>query len=496
MSKAWATGRGPAETLPLLIGQAAGEAGLTVPSSVYIGDSGHIYLGSAAERQHLAETQSARPRFDNLKRMLSEAEVGTELRALPLRDGIDPTHCGITGGDLLVLYFSWLTDLSEAALEKAISATAGKFSVGRSDIRGIARRFAIPCFESADGKQGEARAKWARQAMIDALLRAQILADTLRGKWRQLTVGQLKPLMEKLYRQDIRALSHLMIEDCAVREPLAAGASRFDAVLEKRNRPATAPIREYLLVVDAGAGTTDFALFQALTRIGEEKPNYALLRKSARMCRIAGNEIDLILRPIVLQACGVDQQALSADDFAYAKMDLDSQIREIKRNLFEQQSVSVELRPAFSGSVSLSSLLSAERMRSDGAELLRIRNDIIASVFYEDQLDVLSLVGTVPVYVLLNGGSSAVPIVRELATGELTLRDARFRFAAVDQLPEWIGLLPRDAAQQLADVYPQCAVAIGGSVPILPAELRDIEVPVTPTRPGKRILPRNQITGM
>jgi hypothetical protein len=64
MSKAWATGRGPAETLPLLIGQAAGEAGLTVASSVYIGDSGHICLGSAAERQHRAETQSARPRFD------------------------------------------------------------------------------------------------------------------------------------------------------------------------------------------------------------------------------------------------------------------------------------------------------------------------------------------------------------------------------------------------------------------------------------------------
>lgn len=105
MSKAWPTGRGPAETLPLLIGQAAGEAGLTVPSSVYIGDSGHVYLGSAAERQHLAETQSARPRFDNLKRMLSEAEVGTELRALPLRDGIDPTHCGITGGDLWFYIF-------------------------------------------------------------------------------------------------------------------------------------------------------------------------------------------------------------------------------------------------------------------------------------------------------------------------------------------------------------------------------------------------------
>ena len=182
----------------------------------------------------------------------------------------------------------------------------------------------------------------------------KFLLTPCEGNGSELTTVQLKPLMERLYRQDIRALSHLMIADCAVREPLAAGASRFDTVLQKRNRSVTSLIREYLLVVDAGAGTTDFALFQAITRIGEEKPNYALLRKSVRMCRIAGNEIDLILRPIVLQACGVDQQALSADDFAYAKMDLDSQIREIKRNLFEQQSIFVELRPAFSGRVDLS----------------------------------------------------------------------------------------------------------------------------------------------
>src|ERR1051326_2928917 len=36
MSKAWATGKGAIETLPLLIGKAAGTEGLTVPSSIYI----------------------------------------------------------------------------------------------------------------------------------------------------------------------------------------------------------------------------------------------------------------------------------------------------------------------------------------------------------------------------------------------------------------------------------------------------------------------------
>jgi hypothetical protein len=74
----------------------------------------------------------------------------------------------------------------------ALDATGGKFSIGDFDIRGVARRFAIPCFESTDGKQGKARARWARQVMTDALLRAQVLADTFRGKWDQLTAKQVK----------------------------------------------------------------------------------------------------------------------------------------------------------------------------------------------------------------------------------------------------------------------------------------------------------------
>jgi len=496
LSKAWVTGRGANETLPLLIGKAAGGEGLTVPSSIYIGEGGRIYLGADAERQHRAEAESARPRFDNLKRMLSEALVGTELRSLPLRAGIDPTQSGVTGGDLLILYFAWLTDLSETALDAALKATGGKFSIGKGDIRAVARRFAIPCFESADGKQGVARAQWAREVMTDALLRAQILADTLRGQWHQLTMKQLRGLMAELYRLDVKGLSHLMPKDCAVREPIAAGASRFDSILGQRDEATAAPIREYLLVVDAGAGTTDFALFQAITRIGELRPSYALLRKSVRMCRIAGNEVDSILRPIILEACGVDRQKLSPDDFAYAGMDLDSQIREIKRNLFDQKSVSVVLRPTFSGTVKLSHLLAAQKMMQDGMELIGMRNDVVSCIFDEDQLDVLSTAGTVPVYVLLTGGSCGIPIIKDLAAGELALRGTRFRFTLVDRLPDWVSLLPRDAAQQLANVYPQCAVAIGGSVPALPVELRDMEFPVTPARPGKRILPRTQMSGV
>jgi molecular chaperone DnaK (HSP70) len=305
--------------------------------------------------------------------------------------------------------------------------------------------------------------------------------------------------MRKVYELDIRRLSHLIMKDSAVREPIAAGASRFDAVLGKRKAPAGMPIRQFLLVVDAGAGTTDFALFQAITRIGETLPSYALLRKSVRMCRIAGNEIDMILRAIILRACGVDQQKLSADDFAYATMDLDSQIREIKRNLFDQETIAVELRPTFSGLVDLQSLLADPKMKQDGAELINMRNEILASVFALDQLDALRAAsggGHLQVHVLLTGGSCTLPIIRDLSAGRVDFHGMQMRFVPVDDLPDWIDLLPREAAEQLAAVYPQCAVAIGGSVPTLPLELNDWESPLTPPPPGKRTLPRTQITGV
>lgn len=496
MSKAWATGKGPMEALPLLIGKAAGSEGLTVPSSIYIGNDGTIYLGHEAERQHRAEISLGRPRFDNLKRMLSEAEVGTRLEALPLRDGIDPTRSGLTGGDLLILYFAWLVDLSEDALLEAIVATKGGLSFGKADLRGIARRFAIPCFETNDRGEGQTRAKWAHEVMTDALLRAQVLADSLRGKWHILRTDMVKALMSQLYQIDVGKLKHLMMDSSAIREPIAAGASRFDAALGEREEPAGFPVRQYLLVVDAGAGTTDFALFQAITPKGEFNPRYALLSKSVRMSRIAGNEIDTILRPLVLSACGIEPAKLGADDLNYAKMDLDSQIREIKRNLFERKSVSVNLRPHFSGTVHLEPLLLDSKMQKNGSELKSIRSEILASVFEAEELEALRSLGrSIEIFVLLTGGSGALPIMKDLAAGVVDVGGCTFRFSLVTKLPDWINRLPRAQAQQMADVYPQCAVAIGGSVPELPKEIKDLSIPVTPPRSGRRVLPRNQITG-
>lgn len=504
MSKAWATGRTPEETVPLLIGRPAdiGDV-LAVPSSIYIAENGRIYIGLSAERQHRDNVRPGRARFDNLKRVLSEEPVGSDLYSLPLRKGIDPTDSGLSPGHLLVLYLAWLTDMAEKALSDAVTATAGAFD-GQADLRAVVRRYAIPCFEEAedDRGHGKERALWAREIMTDALLRAQVLADTLSNSWADLSVAQLLPLMGELLALNVSPLRRVLAVAPEIREPIAAGASRFDAALDTGGEVLDEPVRRLLMVIDAGAGTTDFALFQAVIPVGDTRTHYGLLQRSVLMSRIAGNDMDAILRPLILKSCGINPTngtPRNEEDFAYILADLDSQIRDIKRRLFENGNLEIELKPNAQGAINLETFVTDPEVAKREQELLTLRRKVVASVFSASRLtDVRSvnrLAGPYPIQVLLTGGSSALPAIQKLASGLLDLDSAVFIFQLVDELPEWIDSLPLETSELVASVYPQCAVAIGGSVPELPEQLPDLRMPITPPTPGKRIAERFRTEG-
>jgi molecular chaperone HscA len=506
MSKAWATAREVGETLPLVIGKPAGIGEtLAVPSSIFIADNGRIYFGRDAERQHRADSRPGRTRFDNLKRMLSEEQIGCDLFALSPRSGVDPTESGLTQGDLLVLYLAWLTDVTEKALKDALLETDGTALQDEDTLRAVKRRFAIPCFEDAEDDHvgGIERARWAREVMRNALLRAQVLADSLSGKWNNITTALVVPMMKRLHELDVKPLTVLLMDDAEIREPIAAGASRFDSILVTGGEPSDRPVRRLLMVVDAGAGTTDFAMFQAITPAGKTEPRYALLRRSVRMSRIAGNEVDSILRPLILESCGINPETgypRSEEDFQYIKADLDSQLRDLKRLLFDQGTVDIELKPNARGTLELAKLLSAPSMEERARRLLQIRERLLTGVFGPDQIEEIRVAARTgsayPIYVLLTGGSSGLPIIRQLATGEVEISGTQFRFSLLERLPDWIDRLPRDLGQRLASVYAQCAVAIGGSVPELPKELADFDIPITPPLPGERRLERVQMRGI
>ena len=145
---------------------------------------------------------------------------------------------------------------------------------------------------------------------------------------------------------DVAALSHLLAETAPVREPVAAGASRFNEEIDKSHDQGDKLVRRTLLVVDSGAGTTFFSLFQVFQKGDDIR--YALISPSIRMCALAGNAVDEILTSVVLEACGINPEngyPRNREDFTLAMANLRAEIREINRDLFEYGSRRVALRP-------------------------------------------------------------------------------------------------------------------------------------------------------
>ncbi|MCY4210886.1 MAG: hypothetical protein OXE97_07585 [Gammaproteobacteria bacterium] len=146
--------------------------------------------------------------------------------------------------------------------------------------------------------------------------------------------------------------------------------------------------------------------------------------------------------------------------------------------MFEKEEASIELQPKGSGILRLEDVLQDQQYKKRGEELLKMRDEIISSVFSDKCLNVGDVC---QIHVLLTGGSASLPIVRALAGGtDIAVGGISFRFSKITDIPGWINTWSRDDAQRITEYYPQCAVAIGGSVPELPEEIPLEDVVVSP----------------
>jgi hypothetical protein len=444
MSKAWATGKNIAQTVPLVLGRYAGIGDtLPVPSSIYISRGGRIFLGADAEKQHRQEIDQGhhRFRFDNLKRMLSEAEVGQDLYHVELPIGIDPMGSGLTRGDLLVLYLAWLTDIALQALADVAKTGVLPTEVSELRLRCVRRRFAIPCFAVAVDEKitSVARAVWAEDVLSRAILQAQVVADTLTGQWGALTVDRAKTVLNAVRDLEISGLPSVLASTAAVREPIAAGASLFNEELERTEHQIATLRRRYLLVIGAGAGTTDFALFEVFYNPELDTNRYALIGSTVRMSRIAGNAVDEVLRPLVFRACGIDPATgnpRSDEDFALIKTDLASQIRSIKQTLFREGKCSISLLPNVKGTIDLQDLTTEPSYQDLGGELKTACRAILEGLFPQSFIERLRVRNiTMPIYVLLTGGSSVLPIIQDLGDSTMSIDGAQFKLEKVKDIP-------------------------------------------------------------
>jgi hypothetical protein len=430
MSKAYATLRdaaGKDHDVPILLGKAAGEPSpFLLSSSVWIEDDGTILVGRRAVERGMAAQRRRRRRVDSLKQQLSQGDVH-DLKGALLDSAFNPSEVEIHYGDLISFYLGYLTDLAEGELER----------LGHS--RFVRRRFALPCWNPPRNKLGE-------ELIRSHLARAQILADTFRGRWEGgVKAAELRDVIDVL--NPTRDTWPYALVGEGVLEPIAAGASR----LENEEEFA----RHLVMIVDVGAGTTDFALFVA-RETGEGAMKFFPVAGCADAIRQAGDLIDDKLRKLILRLASVDE---GSDQYQWVNDDLLQTIRGYKEALFDAKRLNYRLSNDAAGEVTLDGLLAEQGVQDFGAQLSAKFQEVL-----ERGRAAVDAGQYESIKVVLTGGGAQLPMVKTLAYGQVRCGGTVLRREEAALLPpSW-----RERPPEIRRIYPQLAVAVGGAQKDLP----------------------------
>ncbi len=426
MSKAFGM-KGEGKPVELSLGNRAGGSGYPVDSSLFISDEGLIFFGPQAVILGTNAAEAGRTRFDSPKARLSMGAQG-EISKIKVGPEINPiTGTPLTEEDLITLYLGYLTDLAGAEMQ----------AQGYS--RYTRRRFARPCWP-------EERNRWAEPLLRRMLARAQILADTFHGRWQAgIPVGEANAALVKL--RELAALPEYLLAE-GVPEPVAAAAS-----LMLRDEAQ----REMFLVIDVGAGTTDFGLFMLQHNPEKDVSLARTIPGSIEYLPQAGNRVDDLLKFYVLDLEGIDP---ATPEGRHNLTFLQSTIRQSKETLFRDGIVEIPLANHTQVVVDLGTFRASERIKAFAKQMEQKLASVLAMVG-EGYLD---LMAQDDVYVVLTGGGAGLPMVLDLAKGVIEVKGRKILRKPSATVPAWID----EGYPQMAPQYPQLAVAIGGAAPDLP----------------------------
>lgn len=391
-------------------------------SSVFIDDSGLLWFGqNAIEEAKLQPEGSNRQQLDNIKRYLSEEGLNSKVA-----ERFNPTAIDITYGDLILAYLMYLTWCVNHALE-----AHGKYP------RNIWRRFAMPCLSDPAATQAENRLR-------KYLGEAQVLADTF---YSSLKNGI--PLEHFLAAvAQIRAGKHqysFVSEN--ISEPLGVAGSLMG--------PET-KADMLAMVVDVGAGTTDFSLYRIVVDPDRKINNAFEVENSSCCLTEAGNYLDQLLKSTIIKESGMASDHPSKINVIW---DLDRKIRDYKETLFNENEVFVHIKELnVDVEITLESFLAIPQVRQFGESLRNKLTKIMEEVNPEfskwiTQNPLRKLV------VVLTGGGASLPMVKELAQGSIAVHGLTVPLVPAKSFPAW---LDKDHAD-LEDDYPRIAVALGGA---------------------------------
>ena len=463
MSKAFAS-VGPGEYEDLALGVAAGRQGYPVPSAVFIGDGGRAYFGFEAIEQSQDLVDSGRERLDSIKGWLSLRREGNlDGEACVLQRALNPTDFRLTQGDLIRIYLAYLTDIAETALRDRLLPAR---EIGRY----VKRRYARPCWP--DPKQ----TTWADGLMRTMLAEAQVLADTFSGRWAGgIDVAELKIAVDQVKALGKRP-DYLIGE--GVPEPVAVAAG---AIADSEN------LRDAFMVVDVGAGTTDFGLFIAARRPDSDSGHKVFqVPASIHGLMQAGDRVDALLRAFIARKESVDTTDTSGK---LIMADLARRIRGLKEALFVTGELEYALADGTVGHITRDEFLADETVKRFGKLIEEGFQRALESVD-DSWLKWLSM-NDVRLNVVITGGSSPLPMMQALGKGAIEVNGYKILRVQADPRPEWMD----EVSDALQAIYPQLAVAIGGAAEEMPETLSAPPVFAGGSGQPRYVTGRMQLTG-
>lgn len=386
-------------------------------SSVFIDNAGVLWFGHmAVQRSQLEAQNGERQRLDNIKRYLSEEGLNS-----PVAGIFNPTEIKITYGDMVLAYLMFLTWAVNHCLEDS------------GEPRNLNRRFAMPCFEGS-------KARDAARLLKVMLGEGQVLADTF---FRSLQDGI--PLEEFLSAvAELRATKRtydFVQED--ITEPLGVAGSIMS--WEKR-------VNSLIMVVDVGAGTSDFSLYRMHYDENTGKSAALEIEGSSEGITEAGNYLDKLLKGLILREAGIDS---SHPHWINIQGNLELDLRDYKETLFRNGEVMVRLFNDQVISIVLDQFLELDQVKQFGESLRDCRDRILNRI---DQ----SFIRSAPndaIGLALTGGGASLPMVKDLAKGSVNIHGKELKLVQTREFPAWL----EEEYPDLESDYPRIAVSLGGA---------------------------------
>lgn len=416
----------------LPLGIFAGEDSLEMPvhSSLFIGTDARLYFGPIAVEKSEEMRGQGLARIDSIKAFLIDEERVT-IDDSPLQKVYNPTDIEVPKTALIVFYLGYLIFLIRESAKDRHDI----------DIGLVRRRVSLPCYGSAhrDKVIGELYKLFAAGEVLGASFDNEWeagfrLQDVLYFyNWMRANVSSDSPYIERF-----------------LEEPLAVASSRLSA--------SGSSSGQVCMVMDIGAGTTDFTMFEIFANAASGYSDVREITGSSYGVPVAGDTLDTILLAYILRESGISR---TAENYREVVTSLRLDIRDYKERLMKESELTYSMPGGATGRIVLSEFLQHPSVRNFTADLRKAMVHVLEAIhpsWMRSKIARRNLQPTLPV--IVTGGGANLPMIKSLIKGSVSANGGTVDLFLSPRVPAW---LENEYEGEIISLYPQMAVAIGGS---------------------------------